>query len=874
MQGSAAALTALMIPNLAPQRQASWAIVVVIMMSAPPSHAAAPSVYTSPAHESPVSAEPDDLLLIAGYGFDKGDRVIYRARNAGAEASAPPASTPESTPSSGTADVVSFADVPYSLTVRLPKVMRERQEYQLWVVTASGEWSRPVRINDARPLWITPAFVYATAPQASLPRYLKVVGRNLEPPRDGMTQVRLTGPAQWVLRADPAGTDAPTLDRYVAYVRLPGKLSPGAYRVEVSRDRSHWVPVEGQMLEVRSDPPPHPNFPIGAGAFGGCRPDDGRDDSGCLLRAVSAAQAAGGGTVVFGPGIWNVSPAAAPNGIEIPVGVSLSGAGRLATTIVLSDTSDPSRPDGAFTLLGHNVVQGITFRDTRIYSSGQELNVMLKLGSGVGAVEDVVIMNNVFDRPNVAISDGGVPIERLFITGNEFGAFKSALELAGNRFLVDRPFEIEDAVITRNLFKPGSYLDVRGRQGTLASEIGASRRVDFSENHADGAAADRLYSPEDAHGWRAGFFWHMNNNHEMLLVSRNVATCTGDKAGDGEAIAYDNNANTFALERAATVLGAGADSITIQGPLVGRQNLRDVRPESYYQGHYMQVGAGRGLGQVRKIVSYHVDAASGEVTFTVAPAWDVVPGAALSRVSIGREFWQVYTVANTVDQRRPLCRKSNRSLPRGGAISVWGQTADSVVAGNRQYDTDGILYEQYYNAEEAGCKNCSSWTFYVDFLQIRDNLVEGEYAWGDDCSSSGIFGSMGAGPGPHSTPPTVGYGVSIAHNVIDHADGGGGGAISVLPTWFEGPAPRRWPLVSSTLIDHNTLEGLNGSAATPCKGGASHPRTAISFGDSALSRATVLYANTCTDAERRLQAGHAGVVKVCAPDAAKTCECE
>ena len=366
----------------------------------------------------------------------------------------------------------------------------------------------------------------------------------------------------------------------------------------------------------------------------------------------------------------------------------------------------------------------------------------------------------------------------------------------------------------------------------------------------------------------------MNNNHEMLLVSRNLATCTGDKAGDGEAIAYDNNANTFGLERAARVLRADADSVTILGPLVARQNSRDVRPQNYYEGHWIQVGAGPGLGQVRKILSYGQDPGTGEVTFKVAPQWDVVPGEGLSRVNIGREFWQVYTVANIVDQRRPLCQKSNRTLPRGGAISVWAQTADSVVAGNQQYDTDGIIYEQYYNAEEAGCESCSSATFYTDFLQIRDNLIEGEYAWPDDCSSSGIFGSMGAGPTPHSLPPTVSYGVSIAHNVIDHADGWRGGAISLLPTWFEGPAPQRWPLVASTLIDHNSLTGLHESAASPCKGGAPHPRTAISLGDSGLARATVLYANSCPDAQRGLKVGKSSVIKVCSADGAKTCECE
>jgi hypothetical protein len=829
-----------------------------------------------------VSGEADELLLIAGYGLDKDDRVVYQAVDGTDQAQRHPTEVPKtSTPSIGVAEAVSHADLPYSVTIRLPRLLRPLQEYAFWVVTAQGEWSQPVRINDARPLWATPAFVYASATLASLPRYLKVVGRNLEPVPHHSTQVRLTGPQRLVLDAEPADVNAGELDRYTAQVRLPYPIKPGVYEIEITRDGSRWVGLSGQTLEVRPDPQRSPEFEVGGADYGGCKPDGGRDATGCVIRAIAAAHAAGGGTVTFEAGTWTLSRSAmsSSNGIEVPPGVSLQGAGKLATTVSLVDDGSATT---AFTLLGHNRVQGITFHDQRVYVTGRELDTVLKLGAGpAGAlpgadvgpeVQDVVITENVFDRPNIAISDSGSPIKHLFITNNEFGAYKSALELAGNRFAVSRPFNLEDSVITNNVFKPGSYLDVAARQGSLASEIGASRRVDFSENLADGAAADRLYSPDDAHGWRAAFFWHMNNNHEMLLVSRNVARCTGDKAGDGEAIAYDNNANTFGLERAETVVRTGPTVVAVEGDLVLRQNNREVPAGTYYAGHWVQIAEGPGIGQVRKIVSYSQDG-RGAITLTVSPAWDVMPSPGRSRISIGREFWQVYTIANTVDQRVPPCRKSNRTAHKGGAISVWAQTADSVVAGNRQYDTDGILYQQYYNAAEPGCETCRSETFYIDFLQIRDNLIAGEYDWRDDCSSSGIFGSMAAAETSHSRPPTASYGVTIAYNTVDRADGWQGGAISLLPTWFEGPAPHRWPLVTSTLIDHNSLLGLHGPAASPCRGGPSHARTAISLGKSALARATVLYANACPQADRPLEVDNAAVVRVCPADAGQSCEC-
>jgi hypothetical protein len=872
-------------------KQKRLAIMAVVglaasMGSASRGWSAAPILYRQPANESPTRGEPDDLLLIPGFGFNGDDQVVYQLIEHDKSELTHPLEPPrQSTSLSGTADVVSFANIPYSLTVRLPKSMREDRAYALWVVTAGQEWSEPVRINDARPLWVSPAVVYSSASIASLPRYVKVVGRNLQPALNGSTEIRLLGPAEVILNAAIAAAENSALDRYVALAPLPATIAPGTYRVQVRRDRSGWTDLAGQLLEVRPDPPPSPEFKVSAPAYGGCKANDGVDDAPCVERAIAAAESAGGGTVTFGPGTWNLSEMTMtqPNGILVPRGVHLRGAGKFATTIVQNADGKPMPAKATFTLLGGNRVEGMTFRDAHVYGPKYVNSTFIQLGpahaegasssSTQPAVTDIVITQNVFDRPNVAIKDGGAPISRLFITYNEFGAYRGALELAGNRYLVNEKFAVEDAVIEYNLFKPGSYLETDIRQGTMASEIGASLRMDFSHNTADGAATDRLYSVDDAHGWRAAFFWHMNNNQEMLLVSQNVATCTGDKAGDGEAISYDNNANTFGLARAAAVLRATADSITISGSLAARQNDRDIRISNYYQGHWIQVGDGPGLGQVRKIRSYTEDPSNDTVTFLISPNWDVVPQAAQTRVSIGREFWQVYTIANTVDHRRPPCLKSNRTSKKGGGISIWAQNADSVVEGNRQYDTDGIVFQQYYNAEEESCSACGRETFYVDFLEIRGNTIDGEYDWDDGCSSSGILGSIAIGPTPHSVPPTASYGLSISHNSISDADATQGGAISLMPTWYQGPPPNRWPFVSNTLIFHNELRGLDSAPARACKGGPIHVRTGISLGTSALVSRSVLYSNSCGRARRPLDIRESETVRVCPAGTEPTCEC-
>jgi hypothetical protein len=486
-------------------------------------------------------------------------------------------------------------------------------------------------------------------------------------------------------------------------------------------------------------------------------------------------------------------------------------------------------------------------------------------------VTDVAIFDNTFAFANQGIADGGLPMQRLFVTGNEFGAFATALYLSGNRYNVRLKFNLEDVVVARNTFKPGSYIDVPAGQGSMASELGAGRHVDFSDNVADGSSTDYLYGPDDPHGWRAAYFFHLNNNQEMVLASGNSATCTGDKAGDGEGIAYDNNGNTFGFDGVAGVVAASADSVTVEGTLRHQQYERSIPIESYYIGHWVHVGMGPGLGQARKITAYNIDPANGRVTFKVAPGWDVVPEAFKSRVTVNREFWQVYTLGNTIDNRAPVCRKRNRTWPKAGVIVLWGQSADSVIAANRQYDSDGIELQLLYSAPEKGCAECDQGTFLQSALAVRDNRIEGEYDWKNDCSSAGIY--LSTGLSPHAPPVTAGFGIDISHNYIAHADGTRGGAITVMPTWHQGPPPYRSPVVDNLLIQHNEIVGLDDAVAPRCGRQEFHPRTAIDLSHSALSWHSVLYANRCEDAVRPLNAGTQPLKVLCSDRGDKSCGC-
>ncbi|HEY2679109.1 MAG TPA: hypothetical protein VGI65_19230 [Steroidobacteraceae bacterium] len=451
----------------------------------------APVLFSQPAYESPVRGDPDDLLLLPGGGLSAADTVVYEAVANTRQPPAHPQSIPNtSTASLGVADLVSAADAPHSLTLHLPKVMTAGQSYALWVVGPGSQWSAPVLINDARPLWITPDTAYQSASLANLPRTLKVVGRNLASASAaiGPTQVRLVGQSTgttYLLTAQshPRNTGAP-LDRYAAVVKLPPLLAVDQYRVHLSRDGRSWIPLLGngqapaQVLSVLPDPKARQTFRVGdfaQAARSPCLPNDNIDDTKCILLAIrTAAAVPGGATVLFGPGIWTMSnpgrwrpgsnnsdileptPGGVTyDGILVPPGVSLQGAGSDAgsdephtTTIERGAGWARKSADGTagaalpeFTLQGNNQVSGLIFKDDNDYRRSPGGGPVLQLGlvwyrarlygsADPIAVSNVVISRNLFDKPYVALGGGGLPTDHLYVTYNTFGgAYRSAISL-------------------------------------------------------------------------------------------------------------------------------------------------------------------------------------------------------------------------------------------------------------------------------------------------------------------------------------------------------------------------------------------------------------------------------------------------------------
>lgn len=829
---------------------------------------------------------PDDLLSIAGTGFRSTDRVVYEAIDAADSSGKHPSVVPaQSTATRGTASIVKVADPAYAITIRLPDLIQVDRGYRIWVVSGAGDWSASVSINDPRPLWITPAYVYSGADFAESGRKLRVVGRNLGPAGEAATWIQLQGAKTYVLATPNRAADAQ--QQYVAEATLPERIAPGKYSIAVSRDARKWTRVPGQQLEVRPDPPALQTFDLADPKFGACKPDDGVDDTACLAQALEAARRAGGGIVHVPKGKWDVSTAKLPgpqqrDGLILAAGVHLHGEGPAASIVIRHGARELPAPAALLTLVGANSVLRLAFTDAERYESLEQSRAMIQLGVPPGSpspggypdtVDDVVISGNTFIHVGRALVDGHRPIRRLFVTHNEFGAYDNALYLTGDVRSFAPRYRIDDSVFRWNRFVPGSFLDIAIRQGAIATQLGAATRVDFSDNVADGASVQGLQDGADRPGWRAAFFWNLTNDVEELLMSGNHISCSGDKAGDGEAFSLDTNGNTFGFGAAQTVAAAGPDWIRIHRPLLHEQYGQPI-PADYYDTHWVWVVAGPGQGQTRRVKSYTEDRATGMVTLRISPSWDVVPPADSARVILGMQYWQVYIVANDIDHASPPCRKANLNGPRGGVIFVAG-IADSAIEANRQVETDGIQFFHTYDAHSPSCPACIGAASVVSALEIRGNLIDGEYDWASDCSWSGIRGYFVAAPTPEEPPPILGFATVIAHNIISHADGQRGGAIDIAHAGAAGPPPGNWPMVQNTLIFGNLIRDISGELPRPtCRDGHDQrTRAGIRLEGPGNIHNTVLQGNRCERVDTLLEDSGIGTTRACTGKEVNSCEC-
>ena len=96
------------------------------------SQAAPPEVYATPFFQSPVRADPNDLLMIAGHKFGSSPTVVYRIHANTTQSLPDPTYCPDySSAVEGVLEIVRQTDS--ALTVRIPTTWTKDQSYALWV---------------------------------------------------------------------------------------------------------------------------------------------------------------------------------------------------------------------------------------------------------------------------------------------------------------------------------------------------------------------------------------------------------------------------------------------------------------------------------------------------------------------------------------------------------------------------------------------------------------------------------------------------------------------------------------------------------------------------------------------------------------------
>jgi hypothetical protein len=113
----------------------------------------------------------------------------------------------------------------------------------------------------------------------------------------------------------------------------------------------------------------------------------------------------------------------------------------------------------------------------------------------------------------------------------------------------------------------------------------------------------------------------------------------------------------------------------------------------------------------------------------------------------------------------------------------------------------------------------------------------------------------------------------MSHNTIVHADGLGGGAIDIVPTWFTGPPSQKWRLIDNLVISHNILRDIDGSAPRPACARRQRERVGIRIAGNGNVHGTVLYRNTCEKVSVPLRDSGVATARVCRGDSANFCEC-
>lgn len=436
---------------------------------------------------------------------------------------------------------------------------------------------------------------------------------------------------------------------YERAVRIPADAQPGEYRLYV-HNGAGGVYGWSEPLTVRIAPPAAwPPGVFDVRDFG-ARGDGMADDTGPLLRALAAAEQAGGGTVYLPPGKYVVHTHLQP-----AEWVHLRGAGQTLTVLTVSERygfqGDHPRAgkDSGLVILAHRcglsdvtvelrrpLAQAVFIRREPPYSVGEDVQVRrCTFRGGSPPWEPGQWRSN--ELP--VVIDG--PVVGLAITDCLFDGTPGGISGWG---------AVRQGDFSRNVFRSQPLW------GTDMLSIRHLTECVVEDNVID--YAHRGLTFQDWSGW--GSFYH---------------NCIAGNAVREIAARRDNASETYLLEGGAThwrgfITTATAETLTVEGA--------DWEPDAH-RGRIALVIKGRGLGQYRWIAS------NDSSSLTLTRPWNVTPDST-SYVAIGECFAENLLL-------------DNADLNGDAAVQFWGSCIGNVLAGHISRNAQGLWLWTYENAD-------------------------------------------------------------------------------------------------------------------------------------------------------------------------------
>ena len=670
--------------------------------------------------------------------------------------------------------------------------------YRLSVLNSAGWSEQELYINRANPRWLSDD-------QAFPGMKMKLIGRNLDAAEYGeiitdthVLLVATDGSVGYDIRPDK-------VNPYCVDFTVPAHAKPGTYKILVNPQRNgnsrgvggQWAtltnrseypetPEETILTITESIDPKHPMFLLARalnvswindfnrekyvyvkdfGAKG-----DGSDDTEAIRTAI-AHLGEEGGAIHFHEGVYGITQ------LDIPSGIILTGEGQEETVLL-------GLPARHRTIRFQGERHGITAMTLRYHPDVPTDEQITFL---TGDAEKLFLYRITFDflrDPDVATR-----YNPYYVKGD--GPMLVA-ECRFNKNIWNH--EVKNRVTFRN-----NYIEMRDGLGFCMS----SEKLLLLNN-------ELVFKPAEYAGQMNGFFvtegwmgWNIFNAYIAENHTRNL-----DGPGDCQPFALDSAWSCFA----GAVTEATNRSVHVRVDLDASFQTIDQHELT------VLVVQGKGLGQLRRVVSYEKLGGDPEVVrLNVAPAWDVVPDetslATTGSFHVNNVFW-----------------KNTSEVANSQYNMNYGGTYDCIDADAVSIDTEGWFnwgrIGEVPNAPGNPPHFGKNWHTPVYFSQLRRSTFTGRSPVYRGHSTMGITLRV-----ENETLRYLGvadYGAELRDNVIDrqacmdvnqrHANNAPAAIATFVQRWEDTTGTEGRPALLATLSDGNTIknsaQGYNLSRST------------------------------------------------------------